>query len=91
MTTPWHGAQKLSTEVQESGKNFSAGQKQLLCLARAMLRSSSVYVCDEATASVDPETDTRVHDLLMSLPATVVCICHRLEVCCTECAQRVRS
>ena len=40
----------------------------------------SVYVADEATASVDPGTDAKVHELLMSLPATVISICHRLEV-----------
>ena len=56
----------------------SSGRRVLIQLTRL----NSVYVCDEATASVDPSTDALVHDLLMSLPATVISICHRLDVRC---------
>jgi hypothetical protein len=42
--------------------------------------SLSLYVCDEATACVDPEADRIIHDTLLALPATVLFVCHRLEV-----------
>ncbi len=70
----------LDTEVRERGSRFSAGERQLVSLARAFLADPSVIVLDEATSNLDPETEVEVEGALRILLAgrTSIVIAHRL-------------
>ena len=76
-----HGRIHLDGVVEEEGLNFSLGQRQLMALARALVRGSQIIVCDEATSSVDMDTDQKIQQTIQTgfKGKTLLCIAHRLK------------
>jgi len=74
-------ASMLEYPVGDSGANYSVGERQLLCLCRAILRQSKVCFLDEATANIDSVSEARVQSVLMDVftDSTVCVIAHRLQ------------
>lgn len=70
----------VESNASFAGSNYSAGEKQLLALCRALLKGSRIIVLDEATSSVDVETDSKLQKTIQSefSSCTLLCIAHRL-------------
>ncbi|KAI9463348.1 ABC transporter [Lactarius psammicola] len=80
VTTPNAPRFTLDSTIEEEGSNLSVGQRSLVSLARALVKDSKILILDEATASVDYETDRKIQETIANefRDRTILCIAHRL-------------
>ncbi|KAH8806665.1 ABC protein [Flagelloscypha sp. PMI_526] len=78
--TDAHGSQiTLDTQIEVDGSNLSVGERSLLSIARALVKDAKVVILDEATASVDLETDKKIQETIARFDGkTLLCVAHRL-------------
>ena len=71
----------LETAIKDAGENLSAGEKQLLCIGRAILTQSKIILIDEATSNIDPKTEQTILDTINNSfqDCTVITVAHRLK------------
>jgi ATP-binding cassette subfamily C (CFTR/MRP) protein 1 len=69
---------KLDARIHEGGSNLSVGEKALISLARALLAPSNILVMDEATGSLDTQTDAQIQESIRQLDSTIITIAHRI-------------
>lgn len=72
---------ELDYKIEEGGKNLSSGEKQLLCICRAILRKSKIIILDEATSNIDIATEKKIQALIEKnfADCTMITIAHRLQ------------
>jgi len=69
----------LNLKIEKNGNNLSLGQKQLVCIARAIISKPKILLMDEATANIDEQTDQIIQDVIARefIDTTVLTIAHR--------------
>jgi len=74
------GSTGLNLKIAEGGSNLSVGEKQLICIGRAVLRKNKIVLMDEATANIDVVTEQKILKLIKDefIDSTVITIAHRL-------------
>jgi len=77
----FEGENGLETAIKDGGENLSAGEKQLLCIGRAILANSRIVLIDEATSNIDPKTEQTILDTIHNCfqDCTVITVAHRLK------------
>jgi ABC-type multidrug transport system fused ATPase/permease subunit len=70
----------IDSDIERGGSNLSQGEKQLVCLARALLNQNKIVLMDEATANIDSQTEAKIQELIAKrfAQSTIFMIAHRL-------------